>query len=400
MSDLGDNELTADAVEGAPQSDGKVIGQGPFDRELMLRAIEFARKGDPSPNPHVGCVIAHIRETEFEVVGEGFHAEAGHEHAEVNALKSAGDNARGACAYVTLEPCNHNGRTGPCVDALLAAGITRAVIAILDPNPNVPGKGLEKLRAAGVEVVVGVCEIEANELLEPWTHYITSNSSFLTLKLALSLDGRIATRTGASKWITSPESRAYSHELRANHDAVMVGINTVIADDPRLTVRAAEGRNPIRVIVDSKLRLPLDCNLVRTATEVPTCVLTTESADPEHLEAITQAGVNIVRVQATAEGRCDMQSALVELAKREVVSVLCEGGAELAGSLLAGRLVHRLHAFMAPMLLGPRGRPGAVDWAGPETPSDAPRIARPIWAVHGNDAHVTGRLSYPKSART
>lgn len=362
-----------------------------IDRELMSRAIELAELGDPSPNPHVGCVIAQGR----EIVGEGHHEAVGRDHAEVVALRAAGERARGATAYITLEPCNHDGRTPPCVDALLAAGLARVVIGCPDPNPHVTGGGTERLRAAGIQVDVGVLEERARGLIEPWVKYITKSSSFLSLKLALSLDGRIATRTGTSKWITGTESRGCGHDLRAKHDAVMVGINTVISDDPLLTVRQARGRNPIRVIVDSKLRMTLDRRIVQTASEIPTCVLTTPSSPAEAAAALEAAQISVIRVPATAEGRCDMRAALHELAKREVVSVLCEGGAELAGSLLANQLVDQLHAFIAPLLLGPRGRPGAVDWAGPESPAEAPRIASPRWELYGDDAYVTGKLIYP-----
>ncbi len=367
-----------------------------FDAELMARALAIARKGDPSPNPHVGCVIARQDGERYEILSEGFHELAGHDHAEMAALRLAGEDARGATAYVSLEPCNHQGRTPPCVDALIQAGIRRVVVGCRDPNPNVTGGGIDRLREAGIEVEMSKLERDAHELIEAWTKYVTTGHTFLSLKLALSLDGRIATRTGASKWITGGESRAFSHELRARHDAVMVGINTVLTDDPRLTVRATLGRNPIRVIVDSKLRLPLDKKLVKTASDVSTCVVTTEEADARHMAALEEVGLSIIMVPATAEGRCDMRAALRELAKREVVSVLCEGGAELAGSMLAAQHVDRLHAFVAPLLLGPRGRPGAVDWAGPEGISDAPRLAYPRWQLHGDDAYVTGRRTYPK----
>ncbi len=367
-----------------------------FDAELMARALAVAKKGDPSPNPHVGCVIAREKDGRYEILSEAYHETAGKDHAEAAALRPLGDDARGATAYITLEPCTHHGKTPPCVQALIAAGIRRVVIGCRDPNPHVPGGGMEALRAAGVEVEISELEREAEELIEAWTKFITTGHAFLSLKLALSLDGRIASRTGVSKWITGGDSRAFGHELRARHDAVMVGINTVLTDDPRLTVRATLGRNPIRVIVDSKLRLPLDRKLVKTAADVSTCVLTTAEADPKHVEALEGLGVSVITVPATAEGRCDMRTALRELAKREVVSVLCEGGAELAGSMLAAQHVDRLHAFLAPLLLGPRGRPGAVDWAGPEGISDAPRLLFPRWRLHGDDAYVTGRLSYPR----
>lgn len=210
----------------------------------------------------------------------------------------------------------------------------------------------------------------------------------------------MATRTGVSKWITGPESRARVHALRAHADAVMVGINTVIADDPKLTVRDVHGRDPVRLVVDSKLRIDPECNLISTARQTPTCVITTVDADEALAARLTDLGVAIIRVPATSSGRCDMPSALKALAQREVVTVLCEGGAELAGSLLAGRLPGELHVFMAPVLLGPRGIPGAVDWAGPEAPAQAPRIDPPEWELCGKDAYVHGPIVYPKKKTT
>jgi diaminohydroxyphosphoribosylaminopyrimidine deaminase/5-amino-6-(5-phosphoribosylamino)uracil reductase len=363
-----------------------------LDGRMMARALELARKGDPSPNPHVGCVIVDGE----QVIGEGFHESAGMDHAEMSALRQAGDAARGKCMYVTMEPCNHEGRTAPCVDAILAAEISKVVIACRDPNPGVPGQGVERLREAGVEVVVGVLEKEASTVIRPWKKYVTTQTAYLALKLAVSLDGRIATRTGASKWITCQESRARVHTLRHEHDAVLVGINTVMTDDPRLTVRDVPGRNPIRVVLDSTLRLPMNSQLVSSAAEVPTCVVTTADASRAVAENLESAGLSVIRVPATAEGRCDMRIALQELAAREVVTVLCEGGAELGGSLLASGLADELHVFVAPVLLGPRGRAAAVDWAGPETPAEAPRIESPQWELCGTDAYVSGRVVYAK----
>jgi diaminohydroxyphosphoribosylaminopyrimidine deaminase/5-amino-6-(5-phosphoribosylamino)uracil reductase len=363
-----------------------------FDAQHMKRALELGRQGDPSPNPHVGCVIARGD----QVLGEGHHASAGAEHAEVVALKKAGKKAKGATLYATLEPCNHVGKTPPCVDAILAAGITRVVIGRRDPNPRVTGGGFERLEQANIEVKLGVLDQECKELIRPWAHFITTGRSYLSLKLAVSLDGRIATRTGASKWITCQESRTRVHQLRGQHDAVMLGVNTVLADDPRLTVRDVPGRSPIRVVIDSKLRLPPNSHLAQTAQQTPTCVMTTHAAPTSAEAELGALGVRIVRVPATAEGRCDPQAVLEELAAREVVNVLCEGGAELAGSLLAARLPSELHVFVAPVLLGPRGRPGAVDWAGPESPSDAPRISPPRWELCGSDAYVWGPIVFPK----
>jgi diaminohydroxyphosphoribosylaminopyrimidine deaminase/5-amino-6-(5-phosphoribosylamino)uracil reductase len=367
-----------------------------FDDELMARAIEIGQSGDPSPNPHVGALVAEGR----TVVGEGFHTLAGDDHAEVVALKSAGEKTRGNTLYVTLEPCNHVGRTAPCVDAIIKAGIRRVVIGCRDPNPHVPGGGADKLRDAGVEVVLGVREEAARRLIQPWMKYITEGAAYLSLKLAISLDGRVATRTGISKWITGQESRARVHALRTTYDAVMVGINTVLADDPQLTVRDVPGRNPIRVVVDSKLRTPPDSLLVTTARDTPTCVITTVEASAALGDRLEASGVSIIRVPATSSGRCDMTAAMRALAAREVVSVLCEGGAELAGSLLAGRLPSELHVFIAPVLLGPRGIPGAVDWAGPEAPAHAPRIHPAEWELCGHDAYVHGPIVYPKKKQT
>ncbi len=364
------------------------------DEKFMRRALDLGRKGDPSPNPHVGCVVVRGD----EIVGEGHHELAGAAHAEVRALAAAGDRAAGATLYVTLEPCNHEGKTGPCVDAILAAGIARVVVGGEDPNPHVQGGGVDRLRAAGVDVEVGVLEEDARALVAPWRKYIVKGAAYLGVKLAVSLDGRVATRTGASRWITGSESRKRVHALRAGFDAVMVGINTVLADDPQLTVRDVPGRSPIRVLIDSKLRLPVTARVVTTAAEVPTCVVTTDEAPEEPQRLLEDLGVSIIRVSATAEGRCEMAEVLRELAAREVVSVLCEGGAELTGTLLAARLVDELHVFVAPTLLGPRGKPGAVDWAGPERPESGPRIHPVAWELCGADAYVHGPLRFPERA--
>lgn len=367
-----------------------------FDSELMLRAIELGRGGDPSPNPHVGAVVACGR----EIVGEGFHSLAGGPHAEIVALGAAGEKSHGSTLYVSLEPCNHEGRTPPCVDAVIAAGVRRVVIGCRDPNPQVDGDGVERLRENGIEVETGVEVAAAAALLKPWSRYITEGIAYLSLKLGVSLDGRTVSRSGVSKWITSEDARSRVHALRAAHDAVMVGVNTVLNDDPLLTVRNVEGRNPVRCVVDSKLRTPLSSHLVSTAKEIPTCILTSTEASEAAEAGLSEKGVGVIRVASTAEGRIDMTAALRALAEREVVSVLCEGGAELAGSLFAARLPSELHMFIAPILLGPRGRPAAVDWAGPDGPPDAPRIDPPTWELCGNNGYVFGPLTYPKKKPT
>jgi len=362
------------------------------DERWMSRAIELARGGSPSPNPHVGAVVVR----NDKAVGEGFHERAGLDHAEVVALKAAGGEAKGATLYVTLEPCNHHGRTAPCTDAILQAGIKQVVIACEDPNPHVDGGGIERLRGAGVDVVLGVCKQEGEAVIAPWTKFVTRGIPYVTIKLALSLDGRIATRSGASKWVTGPDARARVHALRATQDAVGVGVGTVLSDDPNLTVRDTVGVSPTRVIFDTHLRTPLHARVVQTATEVPTLLLASTDAPFENEEALTSHGVEVLRTTTTAEGRLDVMAAITALAQRGVVALMVEGGAELAGSFLATRLADELHAFIAPILLGPRGRPGAVDWAGPEVPSKAPRIVSPQWELCGDDAHVFGRLVYPE----
>ncbi|CAN5747845.1 bifunctional diaminohydroxyphosphoribosylaminopyrimidine deaminase/5-amino-6-(5-phosphoribosylamino)uracil reductase RibD [soil metagenome] len=363
----------------------------PPDERFMRRALELADAGRPSPNPRVGAVIVKGD----QIIAEGFHAHAGGPHAEIAALEKAAGDAAGATLYVTLEPCNHVGRTPPCTKAILAAKIARVVIGCSDPNPHVEGGGADVLRKAGIDVEAGVCETEAKALIAPWTKHVTTGLPHVVLKLALSLDGRIATRTGSSKWVTGRDARARVHALRANADAVAVGINTALADDPRLTVRAAEGEDPIRIVFDTRLRLPTHLRLVTTAREVPTWVLTSVDAETGPEEELTSRGVEVIRVPVGAEGRIDVHTAARTLAERGIVSLLVEGGAELAGSLLATRLADELHAFLAPILLGPRARAAAVDWAGPDEPQQAPRIISPNWEVCGEDAHVWGRIKYP-----
>jgi diaminohydroxyphosphoribosylaminopyrimidine deaminase/5-amino-6-(5-phosphoribosylamino)uracil reductase len=329
-----------------------------------------------------------------KLVSRAHHERAGGDHAELAALKAAGEAARGATVYVTLEPCNHHGKTPPCTDALITAGVQRVVIAARDPNPHVRGGGIEALRKAGIEVTTGVLEEHALALVSPWRKHITQGLPYVSLKLALSLDGRIATRSGASKWVTGPEARAKVHALRSVHDAVAVGIGTAVADDPRLTVRDSPGTSPVRVVFDTNLRLPLDSQLVLSASEIPLVVICSTEASPKAESVLTDLGVVVLRAPESTEGRVDVEAALRMLAERGIVTLMVEGGAELAGSFLATRHADELHAFVAPILLGPRGRPGAVDWAGPATPQDAPRLLAPVWELVGEDAYVHGRIHY------
>ena len=327
------------------------------DRRLMSLAITEARRGRPSPNPHVGAVIARGD----EVVSVGHHARAGEAHAEVDAIKKAGADARGATLYCTLEPCNHFGRTPPCTDAIVEAGLARVVVGCRDPKPHVPG-AVQKLEAAGVSVTVGVLEDEAGELLRDFARHITTGLPYVVLKAAVTLDGRIATRSGDSRWITGEEARAEAHALRDRADVVLVGVGTVLLDDPSLTVRdlagGASGRDPIRVVLDTHLRTPASAKLVRHGSRAPTWILHGPAVDEARRAELTMDGVELFEVATGADGRVDLRAALEALGKRDVVRVLAEGGAAVHGALLRTGLAQAAAVFVAPKLLGdPAARP-------------------------------------------
>jgi diaminohydroxyphosphoribosylaminopyrimidine deaminase / 5-amino-6-(5-phosphoribosylamino)uracil reductase len=366
----------------------------PIDLEWMRKALAEACKGDPSPNPHVGAAIVKNN----VLLGVGYHEKAGTDHAEVRAIQAArgaGADLVGATLYVTLEPCNHTGKTPPCTQAIAQAGIARVVVGTADPNPNVPGGGIAFLRSRGITVEVGVAHAECEALIRPWRKHVERGLPYVSLKLALTLDGRIATRTGASRWVTGKAARAKVHALRAKNDGISVGIGTLLADNPRLTVRDAPGRDPTRIIFDSKLRTPTNARLVATARETKTWIITRDDLlERPHAQELAEHGVRILGVDGQADGRLNLTSCLKLLARKGIVRLMLEGGAELAGSFLAEEFVDELHAFIAPSLFGPRGRPGAVDWAGPRTPQEAPRIRNPKWVTCGPDAYVHGEVEY------
>ncbi len=326
------------------------------DTAHMRAALALARRGLGStwPNPSVGCVIVR----EGQVVGRGWTQPGGRPHAETEALARAGEAARGATAYVTLEPCSHWGRTPPCCDALIAAGVARVVAAAGDPDPRVDGRGLRRLREAGVAVEQGLLEAEARALIAGFVRRITRGLPLITLKLATSLDGRIATATGESRWITGRAARRAAHALRANHDAVLVGSGTVLADDPDLSCRVpGMARVPIaRVVADTRLRTPLGARLVRTARAVPTWIATRTGQPPAALAPFLEAGVEILPVRAK-EGGLDLVALLGALAQRGVTRVLAEGGAGVAAGLLRAGLVDRIAWFHAPGVMGGDGLP-------------------------------------------
>lgn len=324
---------------------------GVRDDELyMRRALRLAGRGlgRTSPNPPVGAVVVR----RGKVVGQGFHRRAGLAHGEAAALKAAGAFARGATLYVTLEPCAHHGRTPPCVDAVLASGVREVVVGTRDPNPKVRGGGIERLRRAGLKVRIGVLREECDDLIAAFRKHSATGLPFVTLKLAASLDGRIATASGESRWVTSEASRAVVHQLRNDHDAVLVGAETVIHDDPELTCRLRGGRNPVRVIVDGRLRISARSRVVKDG-KAPTLVFTAKGTTTRRrLEA---PGVEVIRMPATS-GRIAWSRLLRELGRRDVMSVLIEGGADVAAGVLAARLVDIVCLFYAPKLIGGDGR--------------------------------------------
>lgn len=317
-----------------------------LDHRCMGLALEAARRGRPSPNPHVGAVVAHGD----EVVAVGHHERAGQDHAEVAALRVAGARAAGATLYCTLEPCNHFGRTPPCTNAVLSSGIRRVVIGTADPAPHVPG-AIRRLEEAGVEVRLGVRERECRALVADFSRHITTRLPYAILKAAVTLDGRIAARTGDSRWITGEEARREAHRMRDRADAVMVGVGTVLADDPALNVRHVEGRDPIRVVLDSTLRTPPSARVFES-NAAPVWIVHGPHAPSARADALAARGAVLVECPLAASGALDVETALRELGRRDVVRLLVEGGARVHGSLLRAGLVQAAAVFVAPRLLG------------------------------------------------
>lgn len=319
------------------------------EEKYMLHALRLAERaeGDTSPNPMVGCVLV---DDEGIIVGEGYHHKAGEAHAEVNALLAAGSLARGATAYVTLEPCSHYGRTGPCCKALAEAGVRKVVAACLDPNPLVAGKGLDYLRQAGIEVSCGMCEKQAQRLNERFFCWITKKRPFITLKYAMTLDGKIATAEGDSKWITGEEARRFAHRLRRQHDAVLVGIGTVLSDDPELTTRMVSGRNPVRIVLDGGLRIPLQAKVLNEEAE--TIIFTGIDADrAKQAELELRKHVKVIRLPLQG-GQLPVELVVKQLGELGITSLLVEGGSAVHGAFYDSGFADRVYAFIAPKLIG------------------------------------------------
>ena len=361
-----------------------------IDDCYMRQALDLAAKGlgRTSPNPVVGAVVVR----DGVVVGRGYHHRAGEPHAEVLALAEAGEKARGATLYVTLEPCCHRGRTGPCTEVVVASGVARVVAAMEDPNPLVAGRGLACLERAGVAVTCGVLRREAARLNEVFIRYITSGRPFVVLKMAASLDGRIATRTGDSRWITGAAAREYVHRLRDRYDAVLVGVNTVLTDDPALTTRLPEGggKNPLRIVLDSRARTPLNARLF--SEQGRTLVAVTAAAPRTRVAELERRGAQIVVVPGDGP-RVDPRALLQELGRLEVTSLLVEGGATVAWSFLARRLVDKVVWFLAPLVIGGRDAVPAVGGEGADVLKGAFRLGEVEMRRLGNDFCLEG---YPE----
>lgn len=341
-----------------------LTGSQPGDRYWMDRALTLARGqvGLTWPNPPVGAVVVR----EGRLIGQGAHPAPGKPHAEVLALEEAGAEARGATLYVTLEPCNHHGRTPPCVEAVLRAGIRRVVAAIPDPNPRVRGTGLRRLVEAGVEVTLGVGAAEATRVQEPFLALVARGHPWVVYKAGMSLDGKIATFRGDSRWITGEQAREEVHRLRCQLPAIMVGIGTVLHDDPRLTARHSDGSlrhpQPLRVVVDSAARTPPTARLLREPGE--TLIACSPQASDERVAALAAAGAQVVRLPATAAGQVDLTALMEELGRRQIAGVLLEGGGTLASAMLTAGLVDEVIVHVAPLLIGGRQAPGPVGGQG------------------------------------
>ena len=355
------------------------------DARAMERAISLARRaeGRTAPNPLVGCTLLNAG----RIVGEGWHQGPGQDHAEVMALKNAGDNARGATAYVTLEPCNHTGRTGPCSEALIKAGVAEVIYAMADPNPVAAG-GAERLRAAGVTVRPGPCEAEARRLNRAWLHALRTHRPYVTAKTAMSLDGRIATATGESQWITAPESRQAAHALRARVDAIIVGAGTVIADDPALTARLdGEIQYPLRVILDSTARTPPGAKAYERSG-AGALLAATARATAALLSSLSEMGIETVILPEDAKGRVDLDALLAALFERDVHHVMVEGGGEVLGAFFDADLIDEIELFIAPKLIG-GGKP-AFGGAGVDALAEASRFDFRPSDLGGPDQHWIG----------
>ena len=360
----------------------------------MRRAIKLALKGKgfTHPNPLVGAVIVK----DGRVIGEGYHEMYGELHAERNALLHCTEDPKGATVYVTLEPCCHHGKQPPCTEALIEAGVAEVVTGSDDPNPLVAGKGIEQLESHGIKVTRNLLKDECDAINKVFFHYITTGMPFVTLKYAMTIDGKIASATGKSKWISCEESRKYVHELRADNMAIMAGIGTVLADDPMLNVRGTSGFSPVRVICDTNLRTPIDSNVVETAGSyrdyLPKTIIATAVTDETRLAPYIEKGVHILNIDTGADGHIDMKCLFTKLGKMGIDSVLVEGGASINWAVLSAGLANHACCFIAPMIMGGETAKSPVGGIGADSPDDAARLENTETRTIGTDLLVEGDL--------
>ncbi len=356
------------------------------DKKYMRRALELARlaEGWTSPNPLVGAVLVR----DGQVVGEGYHQAAGTPHAEIHALRAAGEKAYQSTAYVTLEPCSHYGRTPPCSKALIEAGVNRVVMAMTDPNPLVSGRGATMLQEAGIAVDVGVLEEEAAILNRPFIKYITTGQPLVAAKMAVSIDGKIATRSGSSQWITGEKARSAGRYLRHVYDAILVGSGTILADNPQLTVRldGIKTKNPLRIVLDGSLRIPLDSRVLKVG-EAETLIVTTEASSDKKKKEMEQLGVKLL-VQP-GSGKIDLPWLLKSLGKLEVTAILVEGGGQVHGSFFEQDMVDIIHLYLAPKIIGGSEAPGPVGGLGVNKVDQARKYRMVKTEQHDEDLGIT-----------
>ena len=361
------------------------------DMEYMQRAVELAKKGigRVNPNPLVGAVVVK----NGTVIGEGYHQEYGGPHAEVNAFSSLTESAENATMYVTLEPCSHFGQTPPCVDAVIKSGVSRVVIGSLDPNPLVAGRSITKMREAGIAVEVGVLQPECDELNAVFFHYITTKTPYVIMKYAMTADGKIATRTGASRWITGAEARSRVHADRHRYAGIMVGVGTILADDPMLDCRTEKDpKNPIRIIFDSTLRTPITSRVVETAGQIETFLITT-CLDQKIHDPYEAKGCIVLPVPRK-NGKLNLEFGLKLLGNMGIDSILLEGGATLNASMLEAGLVQKVQTYIAPKIFGGKNAPSPVAGIGVDIPDNAYRLKNTKTTVLGADILIESEVDY------
>lgn len=361
--------------------------------KYMWMALKLAEKarGRTSPNPMVGAVIVK----DGQIVGKGYHKKAGTPHAEIHALREAGEQAKGAVLYVTLEPCSHYGRTPPCSEAVIRAGISEVYVAMEDPNPLVAGRGIRQMTDAGIRVHAGILEETARELNEVFIKYITTKIPFVLMKTAMTVDGKIATRTGDSRWVTGDAARKYVHNMRNWYDAILVGVNTVLADNPALTCRIPKGgRDPVRIILDSRARTPADFQILTQESDAETYVAVTDKAPFERIKILSNGKAKILRIISDNNGRVDLTDLLEKLGQMEITSLLVEGGAEVSAAFIENRLVDKVITFIAPKIIGGIGAPTPVGGRGNELMEQAVGLTRTRFGRMGKDLFIEGYPEY------